>query len=65
VIGVGVNFFNVAQRADCVALINAELRAAIADKMLGCGQHALIAQKIILVWRALQALQNRLAQYGY
>ena len=65
VIGVGVNFFNVAQRADCVALINAELRAAIADKMLGRGQHALIAQKITLVGRALQALQNRLAQYGY
>ena len=52
-IGMGVDFFDVTNTANSVALINAILRAAIADKMLGSGDDAFIAEEIITIGRPL------------
>ena len=44
-IWVGVDFFNISQATDCVALINSILSATIADKMLSGGYYTRFGPK--------------------
>ena len=60
-----MGFLNIRERADCVALVDTILRAAIADKMFGCGDYVIMVKKLVAVRLSLQAAQNSCAQIGH